>query len=64
MPSFDRFRRDVTRLQVAHPDVELHLVWTGPDAPVTLDLIRTMPVLRGYGLAGAALRDVIVRADA
>ncbi|WP_165975393.1 hypothetical protein [Actinomadura rubrisoli] len=52
------------RAQEAHPGVELHLVWTGPDEPVTLDLIRTRPTLRGRGLAEAALRDVIATAGA
>ncbi|WP_131742418.1 GNAT family N-acetyltransferase [Actinomadura roseirufa] len=64
MPDYDRFRRDVVRVQGRHPDVELHLVWTGPDDPVVLDVIRTLPVLRGRGLAEAALREVTALADA
>ncbi|TDB88335.1 hypothetical protein E1264_11675 [Actinomadura sp. KC216] len=63
MPTYDRFRRDVARVQAAHPDVALHLVWTGPDEPVTLNLIRTTPVLRGQGLAEAALNDLTALAD-
>ncbi|WUI03939.1 hypothetical protein OHR68_19790 [Spirillospora sp. NBC_00431] len=64
MPTYDRFRGDVDRLQAGHPDVELHLLWTGPDEPVILDLIRTLPVRRGQGLAEAALSGLITLADA
>ncbi|TMR03406.1 GNAT family N-acetyltransferase [Actinomadura soli] len=64
MPTYDRFRNDVTHLQSVHPDVELHLVWTGPGEPVTVDLVRTLPDVRNRGLAEAALRDVTALADA
>jgi GNAT superfamily N-acetyltransferase len=62
VPRYDRFWEHVAEVQAAHPDVELHLVWTGGDA-VTLHLIRTLPVKRGQGLAEAALRDVLALAD-
>ncbi|KAB2350006.1 hypothetical protein [Actinomadura rudentiformis] len=52
---YDRFRAGAVRVQQAHPHVELFLVWTGPAASITLDVIRTRPVYRGRGLAEAAL---------